>query len=411
MEAFFRVKTVDQVLELIDEFPGLPAEIIDLPGAGQRILAEYITAHENIPDFDRTCMDGFAVRSKDTFGASEGFPALFTIKGEIHMGVQPEFDVQAGEAVRIWTGGMMPRGADAVVMLEYARHVDQTTVELTRPAAPFDHVIRRGEDVRAGQSLLQAGRKLRPQDLGLLAALGVSEVGVVKRPRVALLSTGDEIIPISETPGPGQMRDVNTYTLQAMIHEYGGVPIILGLVGDRPDDLKNAVVEGLAEADVVVLSGGSSGGIRDYTVEIFQSFPDSEILVHGVSVSPGKPTVMARVGHQSLWGLPGHTVSAMITCRLFIRPLVARLGGALPDASWGKTVKAVLTRNVPSVHGRQDYVRVRLESNSRGIEAHPILGKSGLISTMVRADGLLMIGLHEEGVLKGSEVDVMLFNT
>jgi molybdopterin molybdotransferase len=304
---------------------------------------------------------------------------------------------------------MLPRGADAVVMIEYARQVDESTVELARPAAPFDNVIRRGEDVKQGQVLIPQGRRLRPQDLGLLAALGRERVRVTRTPRAAVISTGDEIVPVSEAPGPGQIRDVNTYTLGAQIEEARGRAVRLGLIKDDFERLRAAVARGLDEADLVIISGGSSVGVRDYTVQVFESFAQSEILVHGVSVSPGKPTIMARLGNQSLWGLPGHTVSAMVTCDLFIRPLLNRLSGLREAPRRGGFVRAALARNVPSVHGRQDYVRVRLEHDHQGFIAHPILGKSGLISTMVKADGLIEIGLNEEGRAKGAAVDVMLF--
>jgi len=413
METFFKVKSVQEVLELIKRFQALDAEESPLAAARGRVLAEDVAADEDVPPFDRSTMDGFAVRAADTFGATEGLPALFTVVGEITMGRVPDLTVEPGQTARIWTGGMMPPGADAVVPLEYARPVDQTMVELARPAAPYDHVIRAGEDVKNGQVLVPKGRRLRPQDLGLLAALGREQVQVVRRPTAAVISTGDEIVPVSARPRPGQIRDVNTYTLAALIEEAHGRPILLGLVNDDPARLRAAVAAGLAQADTIIISGGSSVGVRDFTVDVFKSFAGSEILVHGVSVSPGKPTIMARIGNQTLWGLPGHTVSAMITCDLFIRPLLARLSGETDSGpAWGRTVKAVLTRNVPSVHGRQDYVRVRLEPDARtGLLAHPVLGKSGLISTMVKADGLICIGLNDEGLAKGSEVEVILFNS
>jgi len=413
METFFKVKTVEEVLELIKRFHPLDEEEVPLSAALGRVLAEDLAADEDVPPFDRSTMDGFAVRAADTFGATESLPALFTIIGEIMMGRVPDSAVGPGQTAGIWTGGMMPPGADAVVPLEYARPVDQTMVELARPAAPYDHVIRAGEDVKNGQVLIPKGRRLRPQDVGLLAALGRERVRVVRRPKAALISTGDEIVPVGARPRPGQIRDVNTYTLSAMIEEAHGRPIQLGLVKDDPDQLRATVAEGLTQADTIIISGGSSVGVRDFTVDVFKSFAGSEILVHGVSVSPGKPTIMAQIGNQSLWGLPGHTVSAMITCDLFIRPLLARLAGEMESGpAWGRTVKAVLARNVPSVHGRQDYVRVRLEPDLRaGLLAHPILGKSGLISTMVKADGLIRIGLNDEGLTKGAAVEVILFNS
>ncbi|MFH1091246.1 MAG: gephyrin-like molybdotransferase Glp [Pseudomonadota bacterium] len=409
MKRFFKVKTVEEVLHLINLFAPLASEEVDLAQAAGRVLAKDVSSEEDIPDFERSAMDGYAVRARDTFGATEGLPALFEVVGEVHMGQAPGFEVGPGRTARIWTGGMLPQGADAVVMIEYARVVDESTVELARPVAPYDHVIRRGEDLRRGEVLIKAGRRLRPQDVGLLAALGRGRLAVIETPKVAIVSTGDEIVPLEDKPGPGQVRDVNTYTLAALISQAHGRPISLGLVKDEPEALRQAVSQGLAQADVVLISGGSSVGVRDYTVEVLESFEGSEILVHGVSVSPGKPTIMARVGRRSLWGLPGHTVSAMITCDLFIRPLLRRLSGESAEPGWGRSVWARLSRNVPSVHGRQDYVRVRLENGTQGITAYPVLGKSGLISTMVKADGLIVIGLNEEGLRQGARVEVFLF--
>jgi molybdopterin molybdotransferase len=412
MKTFFKVKSVAEVLDMIRRFPPLETETVALEDAGARVLGTNLVADSDVPEFDRSSMDGFAVRARDTFGAGEGLPALFEVVGEVFMGSVPTIKVGPGQAARIWTGGMLPRGADAVVMVEYARTVDQGQVELSKPVAPGENVILQGEDVAAAQVLLPKGHLLRPQDLGILAALGKSNLAVYRRPRVAIISTGDEIVPVGEMPGPGKIRDINTYTLSALIQSYLAMPIRLGLVGDNPAKLREAVAQGLDQAEVVLISGGSSVGVRDYTVEIFNSFSDAELLIHGVSVSPGKPTIMSRLGNQSLWGLPGHAVSAMVTCGLFVRPLLRQLSGRnLEEKNWGLTVEAVLTRNVPSVHGRQDYIRVRLQENGSGLPlAIPVLGKSGLISTMVKADGLIEIGLNDEGLLKGSPVEVFLFN-
>ena len=410
MKSFFKVKTVDEVLSLIGEFSALDVEEKPLSEAAGRVLGEDIRSGEDIPSFDRSSMDGYAVRARDTFGSTETLPGLFQVVGEVRMGEAPDLRIGPSETVRIWTGGMLPQGADAVVMLEYARLVDETTVELCRPAAPLENVISRGEDVRKDQQLMARGHRLRAQDLGLLAAMGRGRVNVHRRPRAAILSTGDEIVPVDQVPGPGQVRDINSYTLAAQVASAGGEPLILGLVPDDFEGLRSAVQRGVSEAEVVLISGGSSVGVRDFTIDALSSLPGSEILVHGVSVSPGKPTIMARLGNQSVWGLPGHAVSAMITADLFVRPLLARLGGqTVSGPPWGRTVSARLARNLPSVHGRQDYVRVRLEQDGDLPLAHPILGKSGLISTMVKADGIVCVGLNEEGLPKGASVEVMVF--
>ena len=411
MKQFFKVKSVEEVLGLVSRFPPLNTESVDLHEAVGRVTALDMTSEEDLPEFPRSTMDGFAVRARDTFGAGESLPGFFTIVGEIVMGAAPDFSIEPGQCARIWTGGMMPQGSDAVVMVEYARQVDETTVELFRPVAPYENVIQAGEDVRKGQVLVPAGRRLRPQDIGLLAALGRERLPVVKTPKAAIVSTGDEIVPVDALPRPGQVRDINTFTLAALVRQSHAEPVPLGLVSDDPEHLRDAVARGLDRADTVLISGGSSVGVRDYTVSVLNTFDDSEILVHGVSVSPGKPTILARIGDRSVWGLPGHAVSAMVTCDLFVRPLLARLGGEGPsNGAWGRSVTATLSRSVPSVHGRQDYIRIRLEQGGNGMIAHPILGKSGLISTMVKADGLTCVDTHLEGLAQGAEVRVDLFD-
>ena len=411
MKHFFKVKTVEEVLAVINSFQALGTEDVPLVEARARVLAEPATSGEDIPQFDRSTMDGFAVRAKDTFGATEGLPALFNVIGEVQMGTGTGLETGPGQTARVWTGGMIPKGADSVVMIEHARPVDESTVELAKAVAPYDNVIRVGEDVREGQTLLAAGHRLRAQDVGLLAALGHNSLRVYKRPRVAIISTGDEIVPTETKPKIGQVRDINSYSLGAQVEDQHAVPVYLGLIKDNIEDLKQAVGQGLEQADTVILSGGSSVGIRDYTVDAFTSFAGSEILVHGVSVSPGKPTILSKLGNKSLWGLPGHAVSAMITFDLFLRPLLETLSGEIKEKPrFGNRQPAVLSRNVPSVHGREDYIRVKIQLEPDGrITAHPVLGKSGLISTMVKADGLVRIGLNEEGLVEGSEVTVLLF--
>ncbi len=411
MKHFFKVKTVEEVLAVISSFQALGVEDVPLVEARARVLAEPATSGEDIPQFDRSTMDGFAVRAKDTFGATEGLPALFNVIGEVQMGTRTGLETGPGQTARVWTGCMIPKGADSVVMVEHARPVDERTVELAKAVAPYDNVIRVGEDVRKGQTLLSAGHRLRAQDVGLLAALGHNSLRAYKIPRVAIISTGDEIVPTETKPKIGQVRDINSYSLGAQVEDVHATPVYLGLIKDNLEELKQAVGKGLEQADSVILSGGSSVGIRDYTVDAFTSFPGSEILVHGVSVSPGKPTILSKLGNKSLWGLPGHAVSAMITFDLFLRPLLETLSGEIKEKPrFGSRLPAVLSRNVPSVHGREDYIRVRIQLEPDGrITAHPVLGKSGLISTMVKADGLVRIGLNEEGLVEGSEVTVLLF--
>jgi len=405
---FFRVQTRPQVLDRLEAFDRLEAEEVDLDRASGRVLAQDAPAPEDLPPFDRSTVDGFAVRARETFGASESSPALFELAGEVAMGRPAEVEVRAGQAVKVWTGGVLPAGADAVVMLEYSRLLDRTSLELTRAVAPGANVIGRGEDAAEGQVLLRAGSELRAQELGLLAGLGLTRVQVVRRPRVAVVSTGNELVPAGERPGPGQIREINSHTLAALIIEAGAEPIWLGLVRDEPERLRAAVAEGLERAEVVLVSGGSSVGAADWTLRTFRSFDGAELLAHGVSISPGKPLILVRVGQKSLFGLPGHVASAMITFHLFVRPLLrGRLLGLSHEPD--RPIQALLSRNLASAQGREDWVRVRLERTDQGWQAAPVLGPSGLISTLVKADGLIRVPLESEGLLAGSRVEVHLF--
>jgi molybdopterin molybdotransferase len=408
MKPFFQVKTPEEILEMLEMFPPLGQEPLALEKALHRVLAEEVSSPEDLPHFARATMDGYAVRARDTFGASESIPALLTVTGEIAMGREATNPIQPGQCVRIATGGMLPPGADAVVMVEQTQALDSRTIEIFKSVSPLDHVIQIGDDLRRGRPVLQAGRRLRPQDLGLLAGLGVRQVAVYYQPRVAVISTGDEIVPIDQQPPPGQVRDINAFTLPALVREAGGVPEFLGLSGDHFEDLREKCRTGLEHFDAVLISGGSSVGSRDFSLEVIGSFPGAEILAHGISISPGKPTILARVGPKALWGLPGHTASAMVVFSIFVKPCLNHLEGELLSPV-KPSLKARLTRNLASAQGRDDYVRVALRHGPEGWEAEPILGKSGLISTLVRSDGLIRIDRFTEGKEKGEWVEVMLF--
>ena len=327
MVEFFQLKTVDEVVALYGQFESLAPEVVPLAAAWNRVLAGDVSAGADVPEFARSTMDGYAVRARDTFGAGPGSPAWLTVSGEVAMGEAAQVPLGPGQVMRIATGGMLPPGADAVVMLEYTQELADQTLEVYRSVAPGENVVQRGEDIAAGAVLLPAGRRLRPQDVGLLAALGVAEVSVRRRPRVAIIGTGDEIVPVTASLQPGQMRDANSYALAAQVAAMGGEPILLGLVPDRLEALVDRLQAALPEADVILLSGGSSVGARDLAIAALQSFPEAAILVHGVAVSPGKPTILAKINHQPLFGLPGHPVSAMIIMEVLVRPLLDAAAG------------------------------------------------------------------------------------
>lgn len=401
---FFRALTVEAALaELRRHFQALlETEKVDLRQALGRVLARDCFAPEDVPGFDRSTMDGFAVRARDTFGASEGLPAYLEVTGEVLMGEAPSGEIGAAEAFRVPTGGMLPAGADAVVMLEYTEPLDDRTIGVVRPVAPGENVIRRGDDLRRDEQLFEAGHRLRPQDVGLLAAAGIGEVEVYRRLRVGIITTGDEIVPVKAKPGPGQVRDVNSYTAQGQVVECGGEPVLFGVVPDEFESLAAVLRRALAETDLVVISGGSSVGARDITARVIDSLGEPGVLFHGLAVRPGKPTIGAVVGGKLVFGLPGHPVSAMVVFRLLVAPLLDPRAGR-------SAIRARIRRSLRSQVGKEDYVRVRLVWENGELYAEPVLGKSGLIATMARADGLARIPLDREGVAEGEPVEVILF--
>ncbi|MBW1991293.1 MAG: molybdopterin molybdotransferase MoeA [Deltaproteobacteria bacterium] len=409
--SFFRLKTREEVLALYQRFSPLDAEEVALLDAAGRVVAAEIRAPEDIPPFPRASMDGYAVRAQDTFGATPGSPQYLTIIGEVAMGAVPDRQVAPGEALRLPTGAMLPPGADAVVMVEYTAEHPDLTLEVRRPVAPGENVLQPGEDVPQGEALFSAGRRLRPQDIGLLAALGIISIPVHRRPLTAVISSGDEIVPVSQTPGPAQVRDSNAYLASAWVELLGGAPFLWGIVPDDYRALKNSLAGALAEADLILISGGSSVGVRDLTMEAIQALPGAEILVHGVAIRPGKPTILAAVSGKPLLGLPGHPASAAVVMHVLGRPLLARLAG-LSDyqTDRGGCVRARLSRNLAGAIGREDFVRVRLREEDGTLWADPILGSSGLLSPMVKSDGLVVIPLGVEGLSRGEEVSVQLFH-
>ena len=405
MEDFFKVKSPAEVVALRREIARVGTETVPLPEAWGRVLAETVVPVEDLPPFARSTMDGFAVQAASTFGASEGNPAYLEVVGSVAMGEIPDFAVGNGQAARISTGGMLPRGADAVVMIEHTAAVDDTMLEVYRSVAPGGHVIRAGEDYARGQEALPAGIRLRAQETGLLAALGQEAVKVYRRPVVGIISTGDEVVPISRRPDPGQIRDVNSYSLAAMVQGCGGRPKTYGIVADNFDALRRTLARAADECDMLLISGGSSVGVRDFTIEALSSLPDCRILVHGISISPGKPTILAMAAGKALWGLPGHITSAMVVFQVIVQPFIEQAAGLARPAAV-RRLPARLTRNIASAQGRVDYVRVRLTQKDGELQAEPLLGKSGLINTLVRADGLVEIDVNAEGLDRGSLVMV-----
>jgi molybdopterin molybdotransferase len=383
-------------------------ESVALHAALDRVIAGSPIAPGPLPGFPRSTVDGYAVRAADTFGASESLPAYLNVIGESPMGAAPAFEVGKGQAAIIHTGGMLPIGADGVVMIERTQPAREDEIEVLRSIAVGENVIQIGEDVKTGESLLPAGHRLRPQDLGGLAAAGITRVRVAQQPRVAILATGDEVVPPDAEPAPGQVRDVNTVTVAGIVLRAGGVPVPCGIVRDDFDALYQAARRALDAADALVISAGSSVSVRDMTADVINRLGRPGVLVHGVSLKPGKPTILAVCDGQPVFGLPGNPVSAMVVADLFLTPTLWKMQGlAHPIAH--RSIRARLARNVASTPGREDYVQVRLVEREGDVWAEPIFGKSNLIYTLVKADGLLVVPLDANGVQAGEWVEVRMF--
>ena len=400
-----KVKTPEEVLALIEEeFHCVDREeTVSLSAAMGRVLAEDIAATEYVPDFDRSTVDGYAVRAKDTFGCTDSIPAILTLQAEVLMGQGAEFDLEGESCVAVPTGGAIPRGADSVVMIEYTEDYGDGTIGISKSAAPGSNMIFRGDDVYPGKVILKKGRVLSSQDIGAMAAIGRVQVPVAKKLTVGVISTGDELVPPEVIPGPGQVRDVNSPMLEAMLGAFGVEVINYGIVVDNEALLSEKVTKAVCECDAVLLSGGSSVGVKDAACRIIESM--GQLLLHGIAIKPGKPTILGKVGNKPLVGLPGHPVAAYFITKLFVLPLLSRLMGRKQEAY---TTTAKITESVSANHGRAQYHCCRLERRDGELYAYPIRGKSGLITTLAGADGYFCISRDCEGLPRDAEIEVTI---
>ena len=415
MPEFLRLKSPVEAREILFAHVKAPLQESELVASGValgRVAAEDITAPHALPEFPRSTVDGYAVRAADTYGASEGLPAYLSVRGEVPMGAAPGFRVEGGTCGLIHTGGMLPEGSDAVVMLEYTQKVQRNTgaeseIEILRPVAEGENAIRVGEDVAAGSVVIERGQVIRPAEVGGIMALGIGQLRVVKMVKVGLIASGDEIVRASVRPGVGQVRDVNTHTLRSLVIQAGGEAISYGIVPDDKSALLRAGQKALAECDVVVITAGSSASSRDMTAEVIDLLGRPGVLVHGINTRPGKPTILGTCEGKAVIGLPGNPVSALVNGVLFLLPLMERLSGKKPVPI--PTIRARLTINLPSQAGREDWWPVRLLPAREGDAlplAEPIHGKSNLIFTLARADGLLQIAADATGLSAGEIVEV-----
>lgn len=415
MPEFFNVLPPDEARQLLLEnvTPIAGAEILLSIDALDHVTREAVHAPQPLPEFRRSTMDGYAVRATDTHGAGESLPAYLQVMGEIPMGKPANITLGAGQAAVVHTGGMLPDSADAVVQLEHTQRIDPKDVnkfpfeiEVFRSVAAGQNVIQIGEDIGQGDVLIPEGRLLRPQDIGGLLALGITRVAVVRRPIVAIIATGDEVVPPEMSVLSGQIRDINSYTIAAQTLRAGGVPEMMGIVPDNLDALREASKESLKRSDMLVMSAGSSVSARDMTARVIEELGRPGVLLHGVATRPGKPTIVGAVDGKPVLGLPGNPVSAMVQFDMFGTPAIRRLLG-LAEISGRSRFTACLEQNIASETGREDYVPGRLIERDGSLIVVPIFGKSNLINTLVQADCLIKVPLNKGGLMAGESVEIL----
>ncbi|TAJ43462.1 molybdopterin molybdotransferase MoeA [Methanofollis fontis] len=400
MSLFLEVVPVERAVEVVRSIaPEIGTERVDLTAALHRVLGSEVRAPHDLPGFDRSVVDGYAVVASDTTGASEALPAMLTLRGRVEMGQAPPGTVEPGACWYIPTGGVLPPGADAVAMIEYSEAVGDEVL-VGRAVAPGENVLSHDEDYAADTVILSTGRRITPQDMGVLASAGVTSVDVVRRPRIGIISTGNEVVPAETAPAPGQVRDANTYLCSGFAQEHGCDTQTYGIVRDDPALLRPVLERAVSECDCVLISGGSSKDVRDMTAGVIGEL--GEVLVHGIAVAPGKPTIIGRVRTTPVIGLPGHPASAYIVLFAVVRHLIATINGAETPF---RLARMPLAANIPSAKGREDYVRVAVVDRA----AHPVFGKSGLLNTLVRSDGFVVVPAGREGLETGEETEVILW--
>ncbi|AOY76630.1 gephyrin-like molybdotransferase Glp [Clostridium formicaceticum] len=384
----------------------LPVEEISILKALSCIVHEDIKATINVPEFNRSTVDGYAVIAKDTYGASEALPSFLKSIGEVAMGKSTELALQSGECCYVPTGGMIPKNSDGVVMIEYTEVLEDNTVCIQNAVAPKENILQFGEDISKGQVIFKKGHKLRPQDIGVLAGMGITRVKVYKKPRVSIISTGDEIVAPEEEVKLGQIKDMNTYSLATAALQDRCDVMGMAVVKDDLGALKKKIEDFLETSDIVLVSGGSSMGTKDVTKDAINAIGDPGVFIHGLAVKPGKPTIIGKVKNKAVFGLPGQPVSALVVYQTLVTYLIKNLYG---DESPVPYITGELTVNIASAPGREHYVMVKISEDDKKIVVSPVHGKSGMLTMMTKSMGYVKIDTNQEGLLKGENVKVYLF--
>ncbi|MDF2840322.1 MAG: molybdopterin molybdotransferase MoeA [Clostridia bacterium] len=403
-----KVDTIQQVLDKMEyHFADikLSTEKINVLDAVGRTAAEDVHSQYDIPDFNRSTVDGYAIVASDTFGVTESIPVFLDVIGQVDMGKATEIIISKGKAAYVPTGGMVPSGADAMIMIEHIEEMDSKTIAAYSSTAPGENVIKVGDDVAAGETLIQIGKLIRPQDIGALTAAGMRQINVFEKPKVAVISTGDEIAdPFGEVQF-GEIRDINTYTLSAMLEEMGAEATIKKVIKDEYELLKENVEAALKDNHIIIISGGSSVGTKDVTAKVIDSLGEPGVFVHGMAIKPGKPTILGKAKGKALVGLPGHPVSAIMVFRVLIGQFIAKL---MHRDQFNLQIPAVCDTNVHSSPGKETFQMVELQRIDNGYIAIPLYGKSGAISLVSKAHGFVRIPHNKEGIGKGETVMVEL---
>lgn len=404
---FFKTLTLDEINQTLRYEGDLKnrVETVPLLKAYSRVTADDYHATYDLPMFNRSTVDGYAVKSAETTGASTSLPSFFTYAGEVKMGEMATKTLGPGQAIYVPTGGMIPDGADAMVMIEYVEKMDEENLLIYKPSPVGAHVSYRGDDLHNGEVIVPRGRKLSAYDIGLLSGAGYSSVDVYRELKVAIISTGDEIIDVDEPIEMGKIRDVNGYALSARLEELGCEVSMKVLVKDDFWALKSAVEEAIQKSDMILLSGGSSVGTRDFTSDVITSFENSSLIAHGVAVKPGKPTIVGKINEQYVFGLPGHPASALIIFNSIVMPLILSYEGRKHTPF---SVRATLTENVHASPGKDTFQMVKLISGGEGYKCEPLYAKSGMMTLLANASGYIHLANTAEGLEAGTETSVIL---
>ena len=397
----YNVHTLQAAEEVMKNNFSFETEIISIHDAVDRVLACDVMTEIQVPSFRRSTVDGYAVLASDVNGASETMPMLLDLIGSVEMGVESGLTVNEGQTMYVPTGGMVPDGANAMVMIEYTEKMAEDTIAILTTAVPLQNIIGKGADVEKGDTILKQHQRLRPRHIGALAATGVFEVEVYRNLTATVISTGDELITTDQPLNMGEVYDINTYTLTGKLKQFGIEVIDQVVLKDIRENIKDAFRNGIEKSDITIVSGGSSVGEKDYTADIIDELSEKDgVLIHGLAVKPGKPTIVGKVDDKMVLGLPGHPVSAMVVLDQLLRMYFSLQRDTSPFE-----VKGTLTQNVHAAPGRETFIMVKVEGQS----IVPVLGKSGMITMMSKADGYIRIQKDTEGIVGGTEVTAYLF--